>query len=446
MKNMKVLLCQGYLGSPSLGKPIVFPLGLAYIASSIKAEHEVYCWDPNIAQNPMSELPRLLEKIEPQVVGLSLRNVDSSLYADHESYYLQFVSFLKIIREKLPYCKIVVGGAGFSLFAEEIMSRNSEIDFGVVFEGEQSFAQLLRNMDHPERVNNLVFRKNGRICFTEPKYIENFEASAFPSRELFNLKEYRKKPYSINLMTKRGCEFHCIFCPNAFISGCRYRLRSPKNVVDEIEQMKNYFELDNYYFADSTFNYPYDYARKVCQELAARKLGTDWTADFTPAFMNESFIKEAVQSGCSMFDFSPDGASDNALAALRKGICMKDIKKTISSVKKVEGARATFNFMYDLPRYNSEHIAGLTRLIPQMECSLREKLSGIYITKIRIYPHSQLYNLAVKEKIISKDTSILYPTYYSSASFSSKVENVIADLSGKSCIVISKLKGGLIKS
>jgi radical SAM superfamily enzyme YgiQ (UPF0313 family) len=440
---MKVLLCQSYLGSALYPLPVVFPLGLAYIASSIKAEHEVHCWDPNITQSPMKELPRLLEKIEPQVVGLSLRNVDSSVSTACESFYPQFVSFLRIIRERLPNCKIVVGGAGFSLFAEEIMSSNPEIDFGVVSEGEQSFSQLLRDMDHPERIDNLVFRKNGRICFTEHRFFENFESSPFPSRELFNLKEYRKKPYSINLMTKRGCEFQCIFCPNSFISGCKYRLRSPKSVVDEIEQMKNCFDLDNYFFADSTFNHPFDYARKVCQELAARKLDINWMADFHPGFTNESFIKEAVQSGCTMFNFSPDGASDNALAALRKGMCMEDIKKTISSLKKVEGSKACFNFMYDLPQYNSEHIAGLTRLIPQMECSLREKLFIIYLTKIRIYPHSQLYNLAVKEKLISKNTNILYPIYYSS---SSKVENMIADLSNKTCFVVSKVKRSLIKS
>jgi radical SAM superfamily enzyme YgiQ (UPF0313 family) len=301
-------------------------------------------------------------------------------------------------------------------------------------------------MNHPEKVNNLVFRRNGRIFSTERRYIEDFDASPFPSREFFNVKEYRKKPYSVNLLSKRGCEFNCIFCPNNFISGCHYRLRSPKKVVDEIEQMKNFFDLDNYYFADSTFNYPFDHARKICQELVSRKLRVDWTADFTPAFANESFIKEAVESGCSSFDFSPDGASDNALAALRKGICIEDIRKTISSIKKVEGAKASFNFMYDLPRYNNEHMAGLARLIPQMEYSLREKLLGVYLTKIRIYPHSQLYDLARKEKVISKDTDILYPTYYSSGSLSSKVENIMADLIGKFCYISSRLKRRLIKS
>ena len=442
---MKVFLCQGYLGSTKLGKPIVFPLGIAYIASSIKAEHEVYCWDPNVAENPMIQLPELLEKIRPEVVGLSLRNVDGSLSASRDWYYPLFVSFLKIIREKLPYCKIIVGGAGFSLFAKEIITRNPEIDFGVLFEGERAFSQLLKNMSHPEKVNNLVFRKDGRIVFTEPEYVEDFGAHSFPSRELFDLKEYRKHPYSVNLMTKRGCEFHCIFCPNNFISGCRYRLRSPKNVVDEIEQMKNSFDLNNYYFADSTFNYPHDYSKKVCQELAARKLDVDWMADFTPAFTNESFVKVAVQSGCTMFNFSPDGASDNALAALQKGVSMKDIRNTISLIKKVEGAHASFNFMYDLPRYNSEHIAGLVKLIPQMEYILREKLSGVYLTRIRVYPHTPLYHLALKEKLISKDSNIFYPTYYTSAS-SLKIGNVIANLTDKCCYASSKVKSVLIKS
>jgi anaerobic magnesium-protoporphyrin IX monomethyl ester cyclase len=433
---MKVFLCQGYLG-PKPEVPLVFPLGLAYIASAIKAEHEVYCWDPNTVEKPMSELVGLLEKIEPQVFGLSLRNIDIAISYKHVWFYPIFVNLIRIVRKKLPNCRIVVGGAGFSLFAEEVMSRNPEIDFGVVFEGEISFVQLLRDMSHPERIKNIVFRKNGQIFFTERRFVESLVQLPFPSRELFDIEKYRRMRYSFNLITKRGCEFSCILCPNSFISGCGYSLRSPKSVVDEIEHMNNAFGIDNYFFADSTFNFPFDYSRKICEELSTRKLDTTWMADFHPSFSNEHFVEDAVKSGCRLLTFSPDGASDNALRMLRKNIRMEDIKKTISSVKRVEGAKACYNFVYDLPKYNSEHVGGLVRLILLMNGTLREKLFGIFLTKMRIYPHSELYNLALAENLIHKDTSMLYPIYYSATSSSSKLENMFANFLGKSCYVIS---------
>jgi radical SAM superfamily enzyme YgiQ (UPF0313 family) len=431
------------MGPPSSIAPLVFPIGLAYIASAVKDDHELYCWDPNTSEDPTNEFSKLLEKTTPHVVGISLRNVDSALSSRARSYYSEFASMIKIIREKVPSCKIVVGGPGFSLFAKEIMQRSPEIDFGIILEGEQAFAQLLKNLEHPERVSNLVFRKNNQIHFTETQIVD-FESLPPPSRDLFDLRGYRKKSHSMNVQTKRGCEFDCIFCPNNFLSGYSYRFRSPKSVVDEIEQLKNVYGFDSLRFVDSTFNYPFEYARKICQELAARKLEIDWTADFHAAYVNESFIREAVQSGCSAFNFSPDGASDRALAMLRKNMRVEHIKNTISLVKKVEGANASYSFMYDLPYYNSEHMIGLARLIPRMVVELGQKLYGIYMTRIRIYPYAPLYNLAVKEGFITKCTDILYPIYYSSSS-SLSIENIAANLMAKFgllFVITKRLKEG----
>ena len=180
MQVLKILLCQSYLGQKS-GEPRVFPLGLSYLASLIKDEHELYCYDPNVAQDPLRELSALINKINPDVVGLSLRNIDSSFSYAIRSYYPSFVSQLKVIRENAPSCKLVVGGTGFSLFAEEIMKRNSEIDMGIMFEGEVPFAELLKNFDNPERIKNLIFRKNGKLVFTGKREWIDPDCLPFPA-------------------------------------------------------------------------------------------------------------------------------------------------------------------------------------------------------------------------------------------------------------------------
>jgi anaerobic magnesium-protoporphyrin IX monomethyl ester cyclase len=439
---MRVFLCQSYLGPASSAPPLVFPIGLAYLASMIRDDHEVYCWDPNVAQDPVKELPRLLEKTTPDVVGISLRNVDSSFSFAIRWYYPQFVSMIRTIKETVPSCKLVAGGCGFSLFAEEIMKRNPQIDFGIISEGEHSFAQLLKNLDNPERVNNLIFKRNGQIWYTERRR-EEFEFSLPPARDLFNIQEYKKKPYTMGVQTKRGCGFNCIYCPSKFLAGSRYRLRSPKKVVDEIEQLLNTYDLNSYFFVDSTFNHPYEHSRRICQELIKRKLKASWSTEFATAFMNEGFMREAVEAGCRLFYFSPDGASDRALDFLGKNTRFGHIEKTISLARSVEGANVGYNFVYDLPRYNSEHVAGLARLIPRMIIELREKLYLVSLTKIRVYPRTQLHDISIQEGKISQGASILYPVYYSAASRLS-VENIIPELLRRLCsyfdIVTKKCK------
>ncbi len=188
---MKVLLCQSYIGVRS-GEPLVFPLGLSYLASLIREKHELHCWDPNVSENPVKELTRIINKINPDVVGISLRNIDSVFSFNKRSYYLPFVSMLRVIRENAPSCKLVVGGTGFSIFAEEIMNKNPAVDLGVVSEGECSFAELLENIDHPERVRNLFVRKEGRLLFTGKREWASFDRLPFPSQEAFRLGEVQE--------------------------------------------------------------------------------------------------------------------------------------------------------------------------------------------------------------------------------------------------------------
>ena len=437
---MRVFLCQSYIGKKlSNATPLVFPIGLASLASMIKEDHEVYCWDPNVedSDSPLEKLPRLLNKIRPDIVGLSLRNTDSALSFVHKWYCPIFVSMVKTIKKTIPSCKLIVGGPGFSLFANDVMRRLPEIDFGVVSEGEHSFAQLLKSIKNPEKIDNLVFKKNGKLVFTQ-RSLEDFKSLPIPSRELFDVGKYNRHPYAMSVQTQRGCSFKCVFCPNAYISGCTHRLRSPKSVVDEVEKLVNELGVKSLFFVDSIFNYPFEHAQGIMQELVARKIKLDWSADLHPAFVNGKFLAEAVKAGCNLFHFSPDGASDEALTALKKGLTVSQVKASISYCRALENVKIGYNFMSDLPGNNASHVAGLIHLIPRMLAELKEKIAYIGFTKIRIYPHTELYDLAVKEGKLNPNGSLLYPQYYSSVRRFS-VENIVTNAVGMSAFSLFRM-------
>lgn len=440
---MKILLCESYLG-PNSGEPLAFPLGLAYLASMIKGKHEVYGWDPNVVENPMQEFPQILKKINPDIVGLSLRNIDSLFSYNTRSYYPPFVSMVRIIKETLPSCKLVVGGSGFSLFSEEIMKRNPEIDIGIISEGELAFYELLENLDHPERVKNLVVRRNGKLFFTGREGWLNFDLLLPPSREFFDLEKYRKEKYSMGIQSKRGCSFSCSYCPNRFIVGGRFRLRSPKKVVDEIEQLVNEYGINSFFFVDSVFNFPLDHARAICREIIKRKLDVIWQTEFRPEFLNASFMKEAIKAGCTLFSVSPDGASNGALQFLGKNFTVDIIDKTIDLVKKIEGARIGYSFFYDLPSNNRDHTYGLLRLFLKIQSQCRHKVSFISLTKIRILPYTHIYRIARKQGKIRNNGDLIYPVHYHSSlpvSFTNLIPNLI-----RGAFIIDQKAHNLFKS
>ena len=426
---MKILLCSQFLGGlePVADTKISFPLGLACIASMLH-EHEVYIFDSNLANNPLEELRRTIEKVNPDIIGVSLRNIDGQLSFNVCSYYEHFVSMIKVIKEVSPLSKLVVGGSGFSIFYKEIMKRNPEIDFGVVSNGEIAIVDLLKNLDHPERVKNLVFRNGKKIFFTGVNIIKDLDSLPKPFWEGFDVPRYREFPYSIGIESKRGCPFKCIYCVYRNIQGNRVILKSPKRVVDEIEYLMNNWDIKHFFFTDPIFNFPFDHGRKICQEIIRRKIEIKWRAWFRPDFLNAKFVWEALKSGCDIFDFSPDGACDEALRVLGKNMKVDDIEKAVRLISKFEGAKVGFNFMYDLPRANVQQMLGLTRLFRNILHTLQDKVLYLSSTRIRIYPRTPIYKIALSEGKIDENTDLLYPVYYHSNS--SVIQHLYVSLIG----------------
>jgi radical SAM superfamily enzyme YgiQ (UPF0313 family) len=415
---MKVLLCTQHHGINGLVFPsgIVFPLGLAYVASMLK-EHDVRILDTNVVKDPMGELAKLLNDYEPDVVGISLRNIDLLNPPRYDlDYYKHFRSMTKLIKKESPSSKIVVGGTGFSIFSEQIMEENKEIDFGVVSHGETTIADLMRNLGHPEKVRNLLLRDKKGFQFTGRGETSDFDLLPSPSRHLFDLSEYRKTPFSMGVQSKRGCAFRCSYCPDPFLGGYNLQLRSAEKVVDEIDELVNNYGFKSFFFTDPIFNYPLEHAREICKEMRRRKLDVEWNAYFREDFLNLRFAQEVVEAGCRIFQFHSDGACDSTLLLLDKKIKMREIERTMDTVCKIENAKAGYTFFYDLPRGNLRNLLALARLTIKTPSRCRQKLAYLVTVRMRIFPHTELYDVALKEGKIAKDTNLLQPIYYTSSS------------------------------
>jgi radical SAM superfamily enzyme YgiQ (UPF0313 family) len=375
----------------------------------------------------MKDFKQILEKISPDIVGLSLRNIDSAFSHNVRFYYPFFVIMVRMVKEVLPSCKLVVGGPGFSLFAKEIMKRNPEIDFGIMGEGERCFKELLETLNHPGRVKNLMFWKEGKLFYTGKGEWLDFESLKPPSPEFFKVNMYKKIPFSMGIQTKRGCSFNCNYCPNRIITGEFFRLRSPKSVAEEIEELVNEYGFNSFFFVDSAFNYPLSYARAIINEIIKRKLDVMWQAEFRPDFLNSPFMQEAIKAGCVLFSMSPDGASDEALKFLGKDFTVSTIDKSIGLVKKVDGANALFNFLYDLPHDNRGHVYSLFRIFLKIQQKLRNRTYSLSLTKIRILPYTLIYEIALRQGKITENTDLIRPIHYNVSSPVS-FENIIPNL------------------
>ena len=131
---MRVLI---FSGSREIVHVMVPPIGEAYIAAHLlHIGHEVKFIDLTLSNDYKKEVSKAIDDFNPHVIGISIRNVDSTTYPGNLFFYLpvrNIINFVKEIAE--PQIPIVLGGAGFSIFSEEILKDLNHV-LGVVGDGE----------------------------------------------------------------------------------------------------------------------------------------------------------------------------------------------------------------------------------------------------------------------------------------------------------------------
>lgn len=405
---MKVLLIQSWLGGDG---PAVLPLGLACLSGALDA-HELQLLDLNVVEEPFERLRGVLSSFRPDVVGISMRNIDSTNKRKVVFYYPHLRRTLDLIRAHSP-ARIVIGGSGFSMFAREIMTDEPRIDFGVFLEGEITFPALLDNLDDPQKVPSVFYRKNGVIEFSGHGPQVDMNQSGFPSYRHLDVGAYKNIPHAVGVETKRGCSLDCIYCIYGFLNGKRMRLREPERIVDGIEDLVRNHGVEQFTFVDSIFNLPLAHAERICNEIIKRDIKVRWSAWYSEKWLPGSFVSTAVRAGCTSFILSPDGFSDVTLGRLGKNITKSDILKSYETLKTVP-CEISYNFFKNPPGQSLGEFISLMRFVIG---SRRELGSRIHFefNSMRVEPHTKLYDIALKERQISESDNLLEPKYYTNS-------------------------------
>ena len=407
---MRVLLVQSYCGR---GEELVFPLGLCYIATAlVNDDHEVSIYDPNVSIDPVGELRKLARNFEPEIIGVGLRNIDNSNYWIFHSYVEPFLDLVSMLKDAMPAAKIVVGGPGFSIYPHQILERAKAIDYGIFGESEESMPELLNNLDHPQSVKGIFYRRDNTIHFTGAREAIDFARLPAPGWDLVDFAPYLKQPFSIGVQTKRGCVFKCSYCTYPYLEGEELRLRPLPAIVDELEYLTNKCGVQSFYFVDTVFNIPQSRAQAICEQILARGLDLRWVGFHNEKFIDEKYMKLARDAGCACFTFSPDGISSSTLTALNKNLTEQDLGRVYSLAKQLHNVKVSFSFFVNGPGESLGNIFRLFTFFWRTKLNLRKRLNYFGLGCIRIYPHTTIHALALEKGWVKEGDDLLKALFY----------------------------------
>ena len=301
------------------------PLGIAYVAATLReAGYDVDVLDCTFRSR--DEAVRQALAAEPDVVGIycmttmledclgfarALRGRCRLLVAGGPLPTCEPAAFL-------PYFDVVVRGEGEQTMLDVLAAQEAGADLA-------SVPGVMSRPAQPAEASGAAYSKTGAAADAPPRpFASDLDRIPFPARDLLPNRQYiefgrKSYGYSITtVMSTRGCPFRCEFCSNV-VFGDSYRERSPRNVVDEVEQALA-LGYDRISFADDVFTLNRRRVLEICEEIRRRDLHFSWEClGRVDAFDHET-ARAMKAAGCFRIFFGIESGNDRILALMDKRI------------------------------------------------------------------------------------------------------------------------------
>jgi anaerobic magnesium-protoporphyrin IX monomethyl ester cyclase len=310
------------------------PLGIGYIASTLKAAgHDVYVLDCTFLKKK-DALEKTLA-VKTSITGIYCM---ASIMDDCFWFAERMRSFSKLLVAggPMPTCDP-------SLFLEHF-------DVVVRGEGEQTMLELIRAFEEGsgmERVPGIVFKKKTdpragskeMTSSTAPRpFTPDLDRIPFPARAMLpnqSYINYGRRTYGFSIttvMSTRGCPFQCEFCSNVVFGGS-YRERSPRNVVDEIEEALK-LGYDRISFADDVFTMNPERVKIICEEIRTRGLHFQWECLGRVDTLDYPLAVAMKNAGCMRIFFGIESGSESILKLMNKKITTDQARGAVEAASR----------------------------------------------------------------------------------------------------------------
>ena len=315
---------------------------------------------------------------------------------------------VKKAKEICPNVVTIAKGAAFLTLADRIIKEHNELDFGILGEAENTLKEILEEKPKAE-ILGLYYKENDEVKFTGNRpFIEDLDSLPFPARHLVDNNIYRRpdnNKVQATIKVSRGCPFHCFFCLATPVSGAKVRRRSPENIVAEIRECVEKYNIKNFLFWSDIFNIDKDWTMKLCQAIIDSGLKITWSANTRADTADLEMAEMMYKSGCRLVSIGVESGSQYMLEKMGKKITLNDVRRTVKVFKKAK-IRIYNYFVIGLPWETEETVEETIKFAIELNSDF---ISFYTATPL---PGSRFYDYASEHNLFDKETSFENAYYY----------------------------------
>ena len=384
------------------------PLGLAYIAGTLRAE--------GYGVSVIDAVGEKLEQITPfeyredlMVQGLDVeeivKRVDPSsnilgVTCTFSTFWPLARDTIHALRKSFPNAFIIMGGEHGTAVPENVL-RSSDVDVVILGEGEETVVNLVEVLDSKQPlsgVGGIAYLDEGTFYTTllSPRN-RDIDSIPVPAWDLFPIDQYidshqingMNMGRSMPLLATRGCPYQCTFCSSPNMWTTRYIPRNPILVVDEIAHYKKQYKVTNFDFQDLTAIVKRSWAIKFCNELITRNLEITWQmpSGTRSEIMDDEVLDLLYRSGCRALAFAPESGSPQILENVSKRVDLNHMEEAVGRAVR-RGLKVSCFFVIGFPTETKETLRQTARYILKMA---RLGAHDISVSKFIPYPGSALF-------------------------------------------------------
>lgn len=352
------------------------PLGTLYAASYLRQHgYEVALFDAMLAESE-EEWGEALDEHQPQC---------AILYEDNFNYLskmcllrMREAAFRMIDMAKSRGCTVILCGADATDHYQIYLLRGA--DYVLIGEGEETLIELLGQLPvekgtHLESILGLAYQSSdsnpessivhrplsmvhhpSSIVHHNPRRpdISNLDELPFPAWDLVDVETYRalwlKRHgyFSMNMVTTRGCPFHCNWCAKP-IWGQRYHSRSPENVAAEMKWLQETYRPDHIWFADDILGLKPGWLPRFADALHAQGSLIPFKCLSRADLLTRPGEVEALaRAGAQTVWMGAESGSQTILDAMDKGTRVEQIHEAARRLKRAR-IRVGFFLQFGYP-------------------------------------------------------------------------------------------------